>query len=72
MTINSDYAQYREYGLIIGKLEWKSGEIHSNEVGWTVNDTEPHKEPEVKKDDTKKSNVISPKWLKNGRARAKL
>lgn len=30
------------------------------------------KEPEPKKDDSIKSNVISPKWLKKGRARAKL
>ena len=33
---------------------------------------EKPKEPEPKKDDSIKSNVISPKWLKNGRSRAKL
>jgi hypothetical protein len=30
------------------------------------------KEPEPKKDDSIKSNVTLPKWLKNGRARDKL
>jgi hypothetical protein len=52
MTINTDYAQYRDWGLMPKEPE------------------KPKEEP--KKDDTIKSNVTSPKWLKNGRSRAKL
>ena len=58
MSINSDYAQYRAWG-------------HRHDEQEPIKPKDPQ-EPEPKKDDSIKSNVISPKWLKNGRARAKL
>ena len=59
MTINSDYAQYWAWG-------------HRDEPEPPKPKEPKPKEPEPKKDDSIKSNVTSPKWLKNGRARAKL
>lgn len=40
---------------------------------WGTREPEPQKpKEEPKKDDTIKSNVVSPGWLKKGRSRAKL
>lgn len=58
MTINTDFAQY-----------WAWGHRHDEQE--PIKPKEPQ-EPEAKKDDTVKSNVIAPKWLKKGRTRAKL
>lgn len=57
MTINTDYAQYSAWSY------WKLPPD-------PIEPAKPKEEP--KKDDSVKSNVISPKWLKKGRVRAKL
>lgn len=74
MTINTDYAQYQAYGLarFLEKLEDEVTKDLPNNGDMLVPNYWPTKEPEPKKDDSIKSNVISPKWLKKGRSRAKL
>lgn len=72
MSINSDYAQYREYGLTSGKLEFRRGEAHSDEIGWIVSDSDKPKVEEPIIDDVKKKHVILPGWLNKKRGKAKL
>jgi hypothetical protein len=67
MNINTDYAQYFEWGITpVKSTYWGVKPSGKDEP------IEPSKTEVPAKDETVKSNVINPGWLNKKRAKAKL